>query len=122
MSDEHKKIARKFLEDGWNKGKEKAIDELMSPKCRFHDPVFPSLTSGMENYKEHIRNFPDLKFTIEDSIAERNEVVHHWKALARIAGRFWACLRRTKARPFPARRSTAWNEERLRRFGWTGIC
>jgi steroid delta-isomerase-like uncharacterized protein len=92
MSDEHKKIARKFLEDGWNKGKEKAIDELMSPKCRFHDPVFPSLTSGMENYKEHIRNcrngFPDLKFTIEDSIAERNEVVHHWKAHGTHGGAF----------------------------------
>lgn len=55
----------------------------MSPQCHFHDPVFPSLTTGAENYKQHMhtcRNaFPDLKFTIEDEIAERNEVVLHWK-------------------------------------------
>jgi steroid delta-isomerase-like uncharacterized protein len=84
MSDENKKIARKLMEDGWNKGREEVVDEVMSSKCRFHDPVFPSLTSGLENYKGHIRNcrsgFPDLKFTIEDVIAERNEVVLHWKA------------------------------------------
>ncbi len=92
MSEENKKIARRLLEDGWNKGKETVIDELMSPKCRFHDPVFPSLTSGAESYKEHIRNcrngFPDLKFTMEDSIAERNEVVHHWKAHGTHRGSF----------------------------------
>jgi steroid delta-isomerase-like uncharacterized protein len=72
------------MEEAWNKGREEAVDELMSSKCRFHDPVFPSISSGLDNYKAHIRNcrsgFPDLKFTIEDSIAERNEVVHHWKA------------------------------------------
>ena len=46
------------------------------------DPVFPSLTSDAENFKQHIRTrrsaFPDLKVTIEDMIAERNEVVVHW--------------------------------------------
>lgn len=84
MSDENKKIARKIMEEGWNKGHEEVVDEVMSSKCRFHDPVFPSITSGLENYKQHIRacksGFPDLKFTIEDTIAERNEVVMHWKA------------------------------------------
>ena len=84
MTDENKKIARRLVEEGWNKGREEALHEMMSTKCRVHDPVFPSLAPGIDSYKEHIRNcrsgFPDLKFTIEDSIAERNEVVHHWKA------------------------------------------
>jgi steroid delta-isomerase-like uncharacterized protein len=92
MSDDNKKIARRLVEEGWNKGHEEVIHELMSAKCRFHDPVFPSLTTGAENYKEHIRNcrsgFPDLKITIEDSIAERNEVVHHWKAHGTHRGAF----------------------------------
>lgn len=83
MSSENKKISRKLMEEGWNRGREEVVDELMSPQCHFHDPVFPSLTSGAENYKQHIRTcrnaFPDLKFTIEDEIAERNEVVLHWK-------------------------------------------
>ena len=83
MSSENKKISRKLMEEGWNRGREEVVDELMSSQCHFHDPVFPSLTSGAENYKQHIRTcrnaFPDLKFTIEDEIAERNEVVLHWK-------------------------------------------
>ena len=82
MSDENKKIARKLMEECWNKGRVEMVDELMSTGCRFHDPVFPSLTSGAENFKQHIRTcrsaFPDLKVTIEDMIAERNEVVVHW--------------------------------------------
>jgi steroid delta-isomerase-like uncharacterized protein len=92
VSDENKQIARKLVEDAWNKGRTEAVDELMSPKCRIHDPVFPSLTPGVENFKQHIRTcreaFPDLKFTIEDMIAERNEVVLHWKARGTHRGPF----------------------------------
>jgi steroid delta-isomerase-like uncharacterized protein len=92
MSDENKKIARRLTEEGWNKGRMEVIDELMSTGCRFHDPVFPSLASGADNFKEHIRmcrnGFPDLKFTIEDMIAERNEVVLHWKAQGTHRGPF----------------------------------
>lgn len=84
MSDENKRSARRLMEEGWNKGREEVIDVVMSPRCRFHDPIFPSLTQGADNFKQHIRMcrtaFPDLKFTIEDVIAERNEVVLHWKA------------------------------------------
>jgi steroid delta-isomerase-like uncharacterized protein len=92
MSDENKKIARKLMEEGWNKGRVDVVDELMSSQCRFHDPVFPSLTSGAENYKQHIQTcrnaFPDLKFTIEDEVAERNEVVLHWKIQGTHRGTF----------------------------------
>jgi steroid delta-isomerase-like uncharacterized protein len=92
MSDENKKIARRLMEEGWSKGRLDAIDELMSSGCRFHDPVFPSLKSGAESYKQHIQTcrtgFPDLKFTIEDTIAERNEVVLHWTAHGTHRGEF----------------------------------
>jgi steroid delta-isomerase-like uncharacterized protein len=92
MSDDNKKIARRLMEEGWNQGRMEVIDELVSTGCRFHDPVFPSLTSGADNFKEHIRTcrmgFPDLKFTIEDTIAERNEVVLHWTARGTHRGPF----------------------------------
>jgi steroid delta-isomerase-like uncharacterized protein len=92
MSDDNKKIARRLIEEGWNKGRMEAVDELVATGCRFHDPVFPSLTSGAENYKEHIRMcrsaFPDLKFTVEDMIAERNEVVAHWTVRGTHRGQF----------------------------------
>jgi steroid delta-isomerase-like uncharacterized protein len=92
VSDENKNIARRLMEEGWNMGQEQVVDQLMSPQCRFHDPVFPSLTSGAENYRQHIRTcknaFPDLRFTIADEIAERNEVVLHWKGQGTHRGNF----------------------------------
>lgn len=92
MSDENKNIARRLIEEGWNKGRLDVVDELMSPGCRFHDPVFPSLNSGPNSYKQHIQNcrsgFPDLKFKIEDTIAEHNEVVLHWSAKGTHRGTF----------------------------------
>jgi len=79
---ENKQIAQKFMEECWNQGKMDSIGELMASGCTFHDPVFPGLTSGAENMKRHIEmcrsGFPDLKVTVDDTIAERNEVVHHW--------------------------------------------
>jgi steroid delta-isomerase-like uncharacterized protein len=92
MSDENKNIARRLMEECWNKGKLDVVDQIMSPRCRFHDPVFPTLTEGAENYKQHMQTsksgFPDLNFTIEDTIAERNEVVLHWRARGTHRGTF----------------------------------
>jgi steroid delta-isomerase-like uncharacterized protein len=79
---ENKHIAQRFMEECWNHGKMDSIRELMASGCTFHDPVFPGLTSGADNMKRHIEmcrsGFPDLKVTVDDTIAERNEVVHHW--------------------------------------------
>lgn len=81
---ENKEVVRRFMEECWNQGKMNSVRELVSEECRYHDPVFPSLTSGAENIKQHIsacRNgFPDINFSIDDTIAERNEVVVHWTA------------------------------------------
>jgi steroid delta-isomerase-like uncharacterized protein len=81
---ENKKIAERFMDECWNQGKVEAIREVLSTGCNFHDPVFPNLTSGADNMKRHIEmcrsGFPDLKFSVDDTIAERNEVVHHWTA------------------------------------------
>jgi steroid delta-isomerase-like uncharacterized protein len=79
---DNKQIVRRFMDECWNQGKLNLVSELVADKCRFHDPVFPSLTSGANNMRDHIessrRGFPDLKFTVDDTIAERNEVVIHW--------------------------------------------
>jgi steroid delta-isomerase-like uncharacterized protein len=79
---DNKQIARRFMEECWSQGNMEAVRELLADDCRYHDPVFPSLTSGADNIRQHIttcRNgFPDLNFTVDDTIAERNEVVIHW--------------------------------------------
>ena len=75
---QNKEITHRFMEECWNKGDKKAMHDLVADKCRYHDPVFP----GVENVEQHITScrtaFPDLTFTIEDMISERNEVVVHW--------------------------------------------
>jgi len=85
---ENKEIARRFMEEGWNKGDKDAMRALIADKCRYHDPVFP----GVENVQQHIVScrsaFPDLRFTIEDMIGERNEVVVHWTARGTHTGPF----------------------------------
>jgi steroid delta-isomerase-like uncharacterized protein len=85
---ENKEIARRFMEECWNKGDKSAMRDLIAEKCRYHDPVFP----GVENVQQHITScrsgFPDLRFTIEDMIGERNEVVVHWTARGTHKGPF----------------------------------
>jgi len=89
---ENKHITKRFMDECWNQGKMDSIRELVASGCKLHDPVFPALTSGADNLKRHIETcrsgFPDLKFSIEDTIAERNEVVHHWTARGTHKGQF----------------------------------
>jgi predicted ester cyclase len=70
------------MDECWSRGNLNAVSELVAHNCRYHDPVFPSLTFGAENIKNHIQQcrggFPDLMFTIDDTIAERDEVVVHF--------------------------------------------
>src|SRR6201995_1333884 len=77
---ENKEIARRFMEECWNKGDKDAMCNLIADNCSYHDPVFP----GVESLPQHIAScrsgFPDLHFSIEDMIGERNEVVVHWTA------------------------------------------
>jgi len=84
MFEENKTIARRLMDEAWSEGKLDVISEIVASDCHLHDPVFPSLTPGAESLKRHIQmcrtSFPDLRFRIDDVIAERNEVVIHWIA------------------------------------------
>jgi steroid delta-isomerase-like uncharacterized protein len=90
--DENKKIVRRFVEECWNQGSLSKVSELLADQVRFHDPVFPNMNAGIQNIKNHIETsrkaFPDLNFTIDDTIAERNEVVVHWTARGTQKGQF----------------------------------
>lgn len=89
---DNKQIVHRVMEECWNQGKLNLVGELFAENVRVHDPVFPTLTSGAGNVRNHIeqcrRAFPDIKFTIDDTIAERNEVVIHWTARGTHQGDF----------------------------------
>ena len=89
---DNRQIVQRFMDECWNQGDLNTVKELVAADCRYHDPVFPSLTSGAENIKNHIQNcrngFPDLMVTIDDTIAERDEVVIHWTTTGTHKGQF----------------------------------
>jgi steroid delta-isomerase-like uncharacterized protein len=89
---DNKQIVRRFMDECWSQGKLDTVSELVAANCRYHDPVFPSLTSGADNLRNHIQScrsgFPDLRFTIDDTIAERDEVVVHWTGTGTHKGQF----------------------------------
>lgn len=88
----NKRIVYRFIDECWNKGDLSSVHELMAPICRLHDPVFPHLESGAESMRHHVescrRGFPDLNIAIDDTIAERDEVVLHWTATGTHKGEF----------------------------------
>jgi steroid delta-isomerase-like uncharacterized protein len=89
---DNRQIVQRFMDECWNQGNLNTVMELVANDCRYHDPVFPSLTSGAENIKNHIQTcrsgFPDLMVTIDDTIAERDEVVVHWTVTGTHKGQF----------------------------------
>jgi steroid delta-isomerase-like uncharacterized protein len=90
--EENKQVVRRFVEECWNQGSLNKVSELLADQVRFHDPVFPNMSPGIQNIKNHIETtrkaFPDLRFTINDTIAERDEVVVHWTAHGTHKGQF----------------------------------
>ncbi len=92
QQNQNKQVVQTFMEECWNRGNLNKVAELLTDQVRFHDPVFPSLNPGTQNVRNHIEGcrkaFPDLHFTIDDTIAERNEVVIHWTAQGTHKGPF----------------------------------
>jgi steroid delta-isomerase-like uncharacterized protein len=90
--DLNKEIARRFYEECWNQNKLERLEQFISKDCHYHDPVFPSLAPGVDSLKRHITMcrsaFPDLQFSLDDMIAERDEVVVHWTAHGTQEGQF----------------------------------
>jgi steroid delta-isomerase-like uncharacterized protein len=77
----HKELVRRYYREAWNSGKLAVINEIFAFNHIDHDsanPVVPPAI-GVESIKEVVKAFrtalPDLNFTIEDMIAERDKVV-----------------------------------------------
>jgi steroid delta-isomerase-like uncharacterized protein len=85
LLESNKRIVHRFMDECWNGGSKASLTELISPRCRHNDPVFPHMHPGPDSVERHIENsrraFPDLRFTIADTIAEGTEVVIHWTAV-----------------------------------------
>lgn len=64
-----------------NQGKVALLDELFAPNFLYHDATRPDVRT-LEDYKRFLTEtrsaFPDVHFTLEDVIAEGEELVVRW--------------------------------------------
>ena len=81
-TEENKALARRAFEEVWNQGNLDVVDEIFSIDFVEHRSG-PDI-HGPEGVKQlatmYSIAFPDLKYTIEDQIAEGDKVVCRWTA------------------------------------------
>lgn len=98
MTEHAKTVVRRYFTEVLNKGNYDLIKDLFSPSFIFSGPSTKRPISGMpERIYDFVatlrRAFPDLFVSIENSIAEENQVVVIW----RMTGTHERAFRRIKA-------------------------
>jgi|SRR5215207_5477950 len=81
----NKAIARRFLEEAWNKGNLAVLDEIIAENHFNKGPsTLPESPAGPTGAKQAValyRNaFPDIHFTIDEQLAEGENVLTRWTA------------------------------------------
>jgi steroid delta-isomerase-like uncharacterized protein len=81
--EENKTLFRRFYEDAWNTGDTALLDELLAPEFVNHE-LGEIAPPHLDLYKQAIREtkeaLPDFTVTIEDMIAEADQVAARWHA------------------------------------------
>ena len=84
MTEEIKKIVRKYFETVWNEGDPSAVDEILAEGYVAHIANISSAIRGVEQFKQFITLFralsPNLNFVVEDQLAEGDKVATRWTA------------------------------------------
>jgi steroid delta-isomerase-like uncharacterized protein len=84
MSEENKEKARRFLQETLNEGNLGVVDEIVASDYVLHDPAIPEEIRGPEGIKGFVQMYrsayPDTDITVEDQIAEGDDVVTRWTA------------------------------------------
>jgi steroid delta-isomerase-like uncharacterized protein len=85
-ANENKALVRRAFEEGWNAGNLDVFDEVTSPDHVLHDPTVPEDVVGVDGMKGFasvlLGAFPDLRFSIEEQIAEGDMVATRWTSSA----------------------------------------
>jgi len=90
-AEENKARVRRFVEELWHAKNYGIVDELCAPEFVAHDlPAgVPANREGFKKVATVIHNaFPDIRFTLEDMIAEKEKVVLRWDSTGTHKGEF----------------------------------
>ena len=82
MSDQNAATARRVYDEVWGQGNLDLIDEVCTEDYVGHDPILGDTDrEASKRAIEQYRNaFPDLKFEVDDVIADGDKVVVRWHA------------------------------------------
>ncbi len=76
--EENKALVQRYVEEPWNKGNVAVLDELCVPNFHLEG------LGGVEEFKKAVLEFrkimPDLRFTVEEIIAEGEKVAYRWSS------------------------------------------
>ena len=90
MSEQHKRLVRRVIEEVYNKGDFAVVDQLAAGDLLIH--MASQEIRGREGAKQYVAalraGFPDLHIAIEDQIAEGDRVVTRWTARGTHTGQF----------------------------------
>ena len=94
MSEENKAKVQRFLEEGFGQGKTELVDEVLHSDFVCYDPNSETgEIRGAETIKGEIEYFrqavPDLTYTVEDQVAEGDEVVTRYTVSGTHQGEFF---------------------------------
>ncbi|MFC4337680.1 ester cyclase [Salininema proteolyticum] len=90
MVEDHRLAARRALEELYERGDLKRVDDLVHPDFYDDEPGHPDLPRGPEAVRRVVeslhRSFGDLRFAVEDEIAEGAKVVQRVTMSGRQSG------------------------------------
>ena len=79
VSEDNKRLVRRALEEIYTNGAFELAEELVHPDFVDHEPAHPEQPTGPESVKHTVRRlhsaFGELRFEVEDEIAEGDKVV-----------------------------------------------
>ena len=84
MVEQNKALVRRWIDEVLTRGDVRLVDELFAPNYVLHDPGFAYEVRGGDGIKRFAATFraasPDVRFAVEDQIAEGDMVVTRWTA------------------------------------------
>jgi steroid delta-isomerase-like uncharacterized protein len=90
-TEETRKMARRWMDEVWQKASSTATDEILAADFTFNYAA-PGVKPDREGYKQTVKEwhtgFPDVKFATADVIALGDKAAVHWKCQGTHRGRF----------------------------------
>ena len=85
MSDSNIALVRRWFEEVWNQGRPEVMEELLADDAPVYDVAGPRDSvrgpAGFRPAYDKLRGaFPDINFTIDEAIGERDMVAVRWTA------------------------------------------